>query len=58
MSSNQNFQRININLDKKLIEDLDKLTALSTRYKNRTHLIQDILQRYVDMIKIYNQDLK
>ncbi|MCH4334942.1 ribbon-helix-helix domain-containing protein [Staphylococcus haemolyticus] len=56
--TNENFQRLNLNLDKKLIKDLDKLVTLSTRYKSRTHIIQDILKQHVDIVKTYNPKLE
>ncbi|HID4790017.1 TPA: hypothetical protein ACXECZ_002755 [Staphylococcus aureus] len=57
-NTNENFQRLNLNLDKQLIKDLDKLVALSTRYKTRTHIIQDILKQHVDIVKTYNPNLE
>jgi metal-responsive CopG/Arc/MetJ family transcriptional regulator len=55
--TNENFQRLNLNLDKQLVRDLDKLVTLSTRYKTRTHIIQDILKQHVDIVKTYNPNL-
>lgn len=56
--SNDDFHRLNIIIDKQLIQDLDKLVKLSVRYKSRTQLIQSVLQDYVDTIKIYNSNLE
>lgn len=56
--SNDDFHRLNLIIDKQLIQDLDKLVKLSVRYKSRTQLIQSVLQDYVDTIKIYNSNLE
>jgi metal-responsive CopG/Arc/MetJ family transcriptional regulator len=56
--SNENFHRLNLSLDKRLINDLDKLIKLSVRYKSRTQIIQGILQDHVDTIKLYNPNLE
>lgn len=57
-SNTPKTQRINLNLNAELVHDLERLMYLSGKYKNRTHIIEEILQQYVDTIKLYCPDWK
>lgn len=48
------FKRININLQERTINDLDRLVKLSPRFTTRTQIIEHIVNQYLNDVKHFN----
>lgn len=48
------FKRININLQERTINDLDRLVKLSPRFTTRTQIIEHIVTQYLNDVKHFN----